>query len=109
MATKQRKKQMNTKGNINNTGIKFAISNFKLEHGLYLNPDLRRVWTIARDDIAQLENINPKAADKDSIWHLNAYRSFTAARMVFEELTCMHSNDVYDAFMVAAKRYHKVA
>ena len=100
---------MNTGININNKGIRFAISNFKLENGLYLNPDLRRVWTIARDEMAQLEQINPKAAPKDSKWDTIAYRNVTAARMIFEQITMMHSNDVYDALYLAAKRYHKVA
>jgi hypothetical protein len=99
---------MNTKANINNTGIKFAISNFKLEHGLYLTPDIRRVWTLARDAMAIAEEINPnsKPGSKFNRWAIEELPKY---RFLFEEITMMHENDVYDALYIAAKRYHKVA
>lgn len=96
---------MNTGIEINNKGIKFAISNFKLENGLYFNPDIRREWTIARDLMASVERINPikgYTLSQDAF----ALQQYTE---LFEKLTMMHENDVYDALYVAAKRYHKAA
>jgi hypothetical protein len=97
---------MNTGIGYNNKGIKFAISNFKLENGFYLNPDIRRAWTIARDAISQTELLNPKAV-KGSDFHQWAIGVLPKYRFLFEELTMLHPADVYDALYVAAERFHK--
>jgi hypothetical protein len=99
---------MNTKANINNKGIKFAISNFKLENGLYLNPDIRRAWTIARDTIGVVECINP-VARKGSRFNAYAEAGLPGDIHFFKTITMMHQADVYDALYLAAKRYHKAA
>lgn len=97
---------MNTKTEINNKGIRFAISNFKLENGLYLNPDLRRMWEIARDEIAIVESINP-VVQKGSRMHHYATEALPGYLFAFENLSMMHPNDVYDAFYLAATKFHK--
>lgn len=103
--------QMNTKTNINNTGIKYAISYYKLKHGLYLNPDLRREWTIARDDMAIVERINPVArmARNGSRFHAYAEQQLPGYLFMFKQITMMHNDDVYDALYEAAQRLHKAA
>lgn len=96
---------MNTKAEINNKGIKFAISNFKLENGLYLNPDLRREWTIARDMIGITERINPIVSKSyPDTYEREILRHY---RFMFESITMMHAADVYDALYVASERFHK--
>jgi hypothetical protein len=96
---------MNTK-NLNNTGALFAISNFKLERGIYLNADLRRAWTIARDNMAIAEGLNSNVAP-DSI--IGGYAKVDIARylFMFRVITNMHEADVFDALYVAAERYQK--
>jgi len=96
---------MNTGININNKGIRFAISNFKLENGIYLNPDIRREWTIARDMIGITERINPVV----SKGYTDTYEREVLGhyRFMFEALTMMHAADVYDALYVASERFHK--
>lgn len=97
---------MNTKTEINNKGIRFAISNFKLETGFYLSPDIRRMWTIARDEISIVEGVNP-VVQEGSRFHQLACESLPGYLFTFENITMMHKNDVYDALYLAATRSHK--
>jgi hypothetical protein len=96
---------MNTRS-LNNTGVLFAISNFKLERGLYLNPDIRRQWTLARDDIRISEGLNPKI-EKGSLIHQYVVKDVEFDLFFFKRLTNMHEADVFDALYVAAERYQK--
>jgi hypothetical protein len=97
---------MNTKTETNNKGIRFAISKFKLETGFYLTPDIRRMWTVARDEIAAVEGINT-VVEKGSRFHQIAVESLPGYLFTFENITMMHKYDVYDALCLAATRSHK--
>jgi hypothetical protein len=96
---------MNTRS-LNNTGVLFAISNFKLERGLYLNPDIRRAWTIARDTVAISEGLNNKI-ERGSKLHEISLKEVESDLHMFKRLTNMHEADVFDALYVAAERYQK--
>lgn len=94
---------MNTK-RINNKGLRYEISNFKLEHGLYLNPIVRRTWNIAVLLISftqGIQKIDFAAGIGETLQpELDEYQTF------FQVLTELHPADVFDALYIAAERIY---
>ena len=93
---------------LNNVGIRYEISNFKLERGLYLNPIVRRVWRESVELMAITQGVSKIEIPED--WRKTLQPELDENESFFQILTEMHSADVFDALYVAAeRRYGKTA